>query len=51
MDHQYTFTVYALDTAMLSGTTDTTMQVVNSIEAADPLAEASLSGRSTASMP
>jgi Raf kinase inhibitor-like YbhB/YbcL family protein len=51
MDHEYTFTVYALDTATLEGMTDTTTNVVAAIEAADPLAEASLSGHSDAEMP
>lgn len=50
MEHEYTFTVYALSTATLAGMTNNTMNVVAAIEAATPLAEASLSGHSDASM-
>lgn len=52
-EHEYTFTVYALPTAMLSGLSanPSTMAVVSAIEAANPLAEASLSGLSDAREP
>jgi phosphatidylethanolamine-binding protein (PEBP) family uncharacterized protein len=51
MDHVYMFTVYALPTATLSGSTSSQTAAAASIMAANPLGSASLSAHSSAKMP